>query len=100
MKGRQDRRTGKPAGRVEIDAMEVHEVDRFAGQHGRDRGPVSGPALRCFAFVEHALRPGDRLQLARDAGPLGRHDDRAMSGRHEGTVQDRQDLLGPSGRVG
>ncbi len=100
MKGCQDRRTGSRQVAVEIDAMEVHEVHGLAGQHGRDRSPVAGLRFALRRIVEHAFRTGDRLQLARDAGTLGCHDDGAMSGRHEGPVQDRQDLLGASGRIG
>ncbi len=100
MKGRQDRRTGNRQIGIEIDTMEVHEVDRFASQHGRDRGAVFGLRFAFCRLVQHTLGPGDRPQLAVDAGSRGRHDDRTMAGRHEGTVQGRQDLLGAAGCVG
>ena len=100
VQGGQDRDARRRQIGGKVDAVQVHDVDRLARQHLGDGATRVGLGRALGAVVERPVTPGNCVQMPGDPRPVRRHDDRAMSGRHQGPVERRQDLLRAAGAVG
>ena len=82
-----------------VDAVQVDEVGRMAVGRGRDGGPVAAPGGEADTVVDRPVVARHRHQRSGHGRALGRHHDRPVARRHQGSVQRGDDLLGAADRV-